>query len=345
MFSNQHLRCMKSRSADLYCRADKWCRKTTERARETINEFARSKSIDFTDICFIVVGSIGRNEALDASDMDLVPIARNEDTLATYKSVDQGLRQALRESLGLRVSRGLELTEPASVASLVEAESIGGSKDTSQKLTKRILVLTEGREIETSGSFCIEDVSLEILKAYGSKERTSGRHTLSLCNDIARYYRTLCIEYKTKADIENADWCTRNLKLRHSRKMWYFSNIVAIVNLAESFPQGDTEYNEKLRREFLKPPLARLVGALFDEQPIVTGRLLEAYAYFLEFMSEKENRKALSMVEHSRRYRVGLDNPFPMMKFNSDLLHQHMVQIVNGLPLTTRQRIFDWFLF
>ena len=295
-------------------------------------------------MCFVVVGSIGRNEALDASDLDIVPVARNDDAFRGYQSSDQRLRSALRKSLGVKVSKGQELTKPASITSMVEAESIGGSRDSSQKLTKRILVLTEGREIEIGGSFRIEDVSLEILQAYGSKERTSGRHTLSLCNDIARYYRTLCVEYKTKADVEGADWCTRNLKLRHSRKIWYFSNIVAVVNLAESFPQGDAEYNDKLRQEFLKPPLVRLGDALLRDQPIVTGRLLEAYAYFLEFMSKRENRQALAKVEHSERYKVGLGNPFPMMKFNSDLLHQHMVQIVNGLPLTTRQRIFDWFL-
>lgn len=344
MLDKDHLRCMNRQSADLYRRADAWCGEIIQKAKDTISQFGKDESLDFTDMCFIVVGSIGRNEALDASDMDIVPIARGEDALAAYRESDQGLREVLRERLGVAVSKGLDLTEPTSVESLVEAESIGGSEDTSQKLTKRILILTEGREVETAGSFRIKDVCLEILEAYGSKERTRGRHALSLCNDIARYYRTLCVEYKTKADAEDADWCTRNLKLRHSRKMWYFANIVAIVNLAESFPQGDEEYNNQLRDEFLKSPLERLGGALLGEQPIVVGRLLETYAYFLEFMSSEENRRALSVVKHEQRYRVGLDNPFPMMKFNSDLLHQHMVQIVNGLPLTKRQRILDWFL-
>ena len=294
MLDDAHLRCMKRQSAELYRRAGAWCDEIIARAGNTIDQFGKDGSLDLTDMCFIVIGSIGRNEALDASDMDIVPIARNEDALAAYRESDQDLRKVLREHLGVAVSKGLDLTEPTSVESLVEAESIGGSKDTSQKLTKRILILTEGREVKTSGSFCIDDIRLKILEAYGSKERTRGRHALSLCNDIARYYRTLCVEYKTKADADDADWCTRNLKLRHSRKMWYFANIVAIVNLAESFPQGDEEYNNQLRDEFLKSPLERLGGALFGEQPIVVGRLLETYAYFLEFMSSEENRRALS---------------------------------------------------
>ena len=344
MLCDSYLRCMNERSSVLYRRANDWCHQKIEEAVEQILDFATKNSFGIENICFVVVGSFGRNEALDASDMDIVPIARDSDALEKYRHLDFDLREMLRNRLGISVSKGLELTKPTSIESLVEAESIGGSSDSSHQLTKRILVLTEGREINTGGSFGIKDICLSILEAYGSKERTSGRHTLSLCNDIARYYRTLCIEYKTKADAEDADWCTRNLKLRHSRKMWYFSNIIAITNLAESFPQGDEEYKHRLCEEFLMPPMERLSGALVATQPIVLGRLLETYAYFLEFMSNDKNRKALSMVEHEKRYRVSLDNPFPMMKFNSDILHNHMVQIINGLPLTVRQRVSDWFL-
>ena len=142
MFDDDHLRCMNQQSADLYRRADAWCGEIVAKAENTIDQFRKDRSLDFADMCFAVVGSIGRNEALDASDMDIVPIARNEDALAAYRESDQDLREVLRERLGVAVSKGLDLTEPTSVESLVEAESIGGSEDTSQKLTKRILTLT-----------------------------------------------------------------------------------------------------------------------------------------------------------------------------------------------------------
>jgi hypothetical protein len=89
-----------------------------------------------------------------------------------------------------------------------------------------------------SGSLEIEAIRRRILEAY-AEERTSGRHVLSFCNDIARYYNTLCIEYKAKIDEEGKDWCTRNMKLRHSRKLWYFSNILSIVNVSEAHPLGE----------------------------------------------------------------------------------------------------------
>lgn len=181
----------------------------------------------------------------------------------------------------------------------------------------------------------------QILQAYGSQDRTSGRHSLSLCNDIARYYRTLCIEYKAKADEKDTDWCSRNLKLRHSRKVWYFANIIAIVKLAEDHPRGKEDYNDELLTIFEKPPIVRLGDALRQSQPIELGRLLEAYSLFLEFMSNNDNRRALAIVPHESRYQLRADNPFPAMKFNSDLLHRHIVQIINCLPETTRQRVLQ----
>ena len=62
-------------------------------------------------------------------------------------------------------------------------------------------------------------------------------------------------------------------------------------------------------------------------------------------MSVDKNRIALAKIEHGARYDIDLQNPFPMMKFNSDLLHHHMVRIIDGLPNSTRQHVFDWFLF
>ena len=343
MSSHNYLSRIKPQSAEVYQRADEWSNKIITDAKEIIETFADSKSQRLDDLCFIVVGSVGRNEALDASDMDIVPVARNEKALETYMSYDQEVRQALRKKLDIDVSKGQELTRPDFIDSLVDPESIGGPKDTSQCLTKRILILTEGRQV--AGGYPQRDISQGILDAYGNRERSSGRHTLSLCNDIARYYRTLCIEYKTKADVEGADWCSRNLKLRHSRKIWYFANMISIAELAESHPEGEREYNDKLLQRFFKPPIARLCEAVLKTQPVETVHLLEVYAFFLEFMSVDKNRIALSKIEHGARYDIDLQNPFPMMKFNSDLLHHHMVRIIDGLPNSTRQHVFDWFLF
>ena len=162
-------------------------------------------------------------EALEASDFDFVPVTWDDATLKAYVSHDRPLRDELRKGLGVKVSAGQDLTSPVSITSLVEPDCIGGTKDNSGALTKRILILTESRQV--AGGFDLGEIRRALLDAYASEDRTSGRHVLSLCNDIARYYKTLCIEYKAKIDDEEKDWCTRNMKLRHSRKFWYFANI------------------------------------------------------------------------------------------------------------------------
>lgn len=344
----QIIKCVKPSSADLYKKSRAHSDEVLRRTKEFIDHFAVNR-FPLDEMCFAVVGSIGRNEALEASDLDIVPLASTDAALAQYQPFDAALREGLRSALQIPVSRGEDLTKCSTIASIVDPESIGGPIDDSSVLTKRILVLTESRQ--SGGQLPLSSVQRRILESYGNRARSSGRHVLSLCNDIARYYRTLCIAYKWKADDEDADWCTRNLKLRHSRKIWYFSNIISIVHVAETYPRGRDDYESEkdaylngLLSAFSHSPIERLSQVLSTTQPLELGRLLDSFAIFLEFMSKPGNRKSLSEVNLEVRYDLVPENPFPAMKFNSDILHRHTLSIIEAMPATTRQRIFDWFL-
>ena len=343
MISGELKKYLKKEAAAVYEEAREWCDTKITEAEGCINHFQATRQVDLNDICFVVVGSMGRSEGLAASDLDLVPISRTGCALEQYESKDAQLREVLCGALELKVSKGQHLTKADTIDSLIKRESIGGEDDNSQNLTRRMLVLTEGRQV--GGGFELRKVKEEILGAYEGEERSRGRHILSLCNDIARYYRTLCIEYKTKADNEEDNWCTRNLKLRHSRKVWYFSCVALIAGLAESYPLGGNEYRDRLLEAFEVSPVTRLVDVLGKSQGAEVGRLLETYAVFLRFMSKKAHRERLSGVSHEDRYEYSLDNPFPMLKANSDLLHRHIFDIVEGMQRSTRQRVLDWFLF
>lgn len=205
-----------------------------------------------------------------------------------------------------------------------------------------MLLLTEGRQ--AGGSLPIDHIRERILQAYASQDRSRGRHVLSLCNDLARYYRTLCIEYKAKADDPDKEWCPRNVKLRHSRKFWYFSSLMAIVHLAEDNPQGDETYGKKLLEAFARPPVQRLFDAVPLDLRGLVGRIAEAYAWFLEFMGDPDRRAGLDKVAHTSRYDLAPDNQFPALKFNSDRMHQDMLTLIDSLPASRRQRILSWFL-
>ena len=43
-------------------------------------------------------------------------------------------------------------------------------------------------------------------------------------------------------------------------------------------------------------------------------------------------------------YEIDLNNPFPMMKLNSDVLYSEMSKLIQEQEAHIRQRIFNWFL-
>jgi hypothetical protein len=309
---------------------------------KVVRPFLKQRKIAPEDLCCVAVGSVGRFEALQASDIDLIPVTRTTDALAHFRPHDKDLRKAIADKLQIKVSQGEDLTRCVSLDELTDPETIGGGKDDSSALTKRILILTEGKQ--AGGKLSLTEVRRAVLQAYAGQERTRGRHVLSLCNDLARYYRTLCIEYKAKADDPDKDWCTRNMKLRHSRKFWYLSCMLAVIALAESNPQGDEPYIEGLLEAFDQSPVQRLIEAVGEQHRGTVGRLTESFTWFLDFMASQEHRAKLEEIPHKDRYEMRLDNPFHAVKLNSDRLHQEMLLLIDSLPAHQRHRLLSWFL-
>lgn len=291
----------------------------------------------------MAVGSVGRLEALEASDLDVIPILQDTKALEQYLNYDKKLRDLLAKKLNIKVSKGRYLTSPINIDNLIDPETIGGDNDDTSALTKRILILTESQH--AGGELSAEEIRKKVLLAYAAPERTRGRHVLTLCNDIARYYRTLCIDYKSKIDVELKDWCTRNLKLRHSRKLWYFSSIMAISVISKDYPHGKENYIKKLLNAFSMPPCYRLIMAVDGWALNSLREILERFVWFLEFMSKKNHRDALAQIEHHNRYKSDLNNPFPGLKMNSDIMHENMLKVLIAAPNDINRKIFDWFLF
>ncbi|WP_089728902.1 DUF294 nucleotidyltransferase-like domain-containing protein [Candidatus Thiosymbion oneisti] len=331
-----------ARTFKTYIRAQDHCSQLCADTQRCVEEYLKEHRLNHANICLVAVGSVGRQEALEASDLDIIPVLSSKTTTVDFERHDRALRERISNDLGIKVSEGKDLTRFVDIARLTDPDTIGGDEDDSQALTKRILILLESTQV--GGGYPIRKVREKILEAYAESERTRGRHVLSLCNDLARYFRTLCIEYKAKVDVQSKDWCTRNLKLRHTRKIWYFSCMLSVVSLAQEYTGGEARYFEGLLENFSLPPILRIAKVTGDSQKMAVSRLLKHYAYFLEFMSQEKHRSALSKVDHDQRYDAEIQNPFPGMKFNSDLMHHDMMQIIEGLNLHIRRRVFDWFL-
>jgi hypothetical protein len=290
----------------------------------------------------VAVGSVGRREALRASDLDFIPILKDSDALKVYQEFDGQIRERIAQVANLKVSRGEDLTKAITLEHLTKKETIGGDEDSDTCLTKRVLILSESAQC--GGGISIGDVRNRVLDAYAESERTSGRHILSLCNDLARYYRTLCINYKARVDIEEKAWAPRNAKLRHSRKFWYFSNALTIAELATSRPSGDVEYKRELLERLAAPPAMRLIlAANAGKHTARLATILERYSFFLDFMSEQGNRDALADIEHGERYAT-THSAYISLKLNSDVLHSEMMALLMEMDGKTRQTVLDWFL-
>ena len=332
------------RARDIFKKSEAKSEEISSIAKDVTQRYCSENNIPLDQICFIAIGSVGRKEALEASDLDIIPILKGNGgaLINTFQKHDKNIRELLATSLDMHVSKGEDLTKFESLDNLTNKDSIGGDADCSASLTKRILILSESKQV--GGELEISKVREEILQAYGAKERTSGRHVLSLCNDIARYYKTLCIEYKAKVDNEDKDWCTRNIKLRHSRKLWYFSTMISIIYISTLHPNGDKEYISKLLNAFKIPPHKRLLEFIPETQEHSARNILEKYSWFMEFMSKQGHRTKLSKIEHKDRYNPVIENPFPLMKLNSDMMHHEMVDVIENLPSHLRHKVYDWFL-
>lgn len=77
----EKMRClMNHRTYEVFLKAQKHCTDILNKTSIVVNDFLRKKGIREDDVCFVAVGSVGRLEALQASDLDFIPLLKNNNT-------------------------------------------------------------------------------------------------------------------------------------------------------------------------------------------------------------------------------------------------------------------------
>ena len=290
---------------------------------------------------WIVTGSLGRLEALEASDVDLMLLLPPgvQPTSADVTDLDQLARKLLSDALDVKISQGKNLTSPTSQDEISSPSYIGGDLDTVAFLTKRTLLLTESRSILRP------EIRLEfrdaVFDAFFNSAQTKGRHLLSLVNDIARYYRTVCVDYKSRVDSERKPWAVRNIKLRHARKYWFFSSMLAMVCAAARFEHKIEAAEEEVKSLFDRTPTERLLWALDKAGLSNHLNVICWYDKYLGLIGDPGIRGELDKVDHSKRYS---SDAFRLLKDNSDSLHMAMIDIIEALPPHWRRHLLGHFL-
>ena len=245
-------------------------------------------------LAVFAVGSLGRFESSAASDLDFAVVY-------SAGRVDADAAATLRHELAAHLrARGHDVLDktfraPLELGALLG--DIGGEGDTNLHLTYRALLLTEGAWLANAAAAA--EVTDAVFAAYAQGAISRGRFLSSLQNDLHRYYRTICVDYRFKVESAGKHWAIRYFKLRHARKLWHLANLALFCHAAQL---PDDERDVHLASELPRPPLQRLAAVLRAQGGLaLVAELVRAYDGFLAALADPEIRRALDRVDYATR--------------------------------------------
>ena len=254
------------------------------------------------DASIVVFGSLGRFEVTSESDIDWTYLIDGQADVrhqATALKVDAALAKVGKKRPGREgVFGNLAFSHDL-------LQYIGGQDDTNANLTRRILLLLESRPIGRREAY--DRVLRVVLDRYLSGDhgwmhsRTPYGVPRFLQNDIARYWRTVAVDFAYKQWTRDSQgWALKSAKLRMSRKLSYAAGLLYCFSLAES---AESAVSESVRKQqaierlwFLsgRPPLDVLAKAFAPSSLADAARqAFDAYDEFLGMLANVETRKHL----------------------------------------------------
>jgi len=242
------------------------------------------------------LGSLGRLEASPSSDLDLAFLFDSQVTTRLHaEAVRRRCIEMLREGFDIPEKT---FRRPVDIAEL--RENVGGRRDTNDKLTYRALLLTEGVWLHNEA--VAAEMKRSIFDVYADGRVTRGRFLNSLANDLHRYYRTVCVDYRHKVEEQAKSWSIRSLKLKHTRKLWHLAN-VSLQLWATHAVERDDLVDAELYARLDWPSLARVMSMLRQFDELGQARpLAEALDRFLGRLAEPEVRSELDELTYERRH-------------------------------------------
>lgn len=308
---------------------------TIDAVREHIRANPPSKDVH----TLAIAGSLARLEASDLSDLDLIislhPPAEGESAPDPQPIMDW--RDKLCADLGLEPPNKNGVFQHPICRSRI-ATIAGRSGEAYDDVAKRILFLLESDWLYNQDNY--DSLLAEIIDAYSEDVRRDLRKNfVFLLNDVVRFFRSLCVNYQfNKADTEDGKWPLRNIKLRHSRVLMYFSMIAAIGALSREDSEQKIEAlktligMEPLRRLYVSYGLARDPGFF---------KVAGAYNTFIHLLGQKETRDELAGLEYDDRYKSAV---FAQLKANSDALSSELLRFYEARRREWDDRFFEYMI-
>jgi predicted nucleotidyltransferase len=282
---------------------------TSERRRALEGALGKYTS---EDTSMVVFGSLGRSEITSGSDLDWILLV---DGFASPEHIDASL--AIEQHLQSADVKGpgAEATFGGLVFSHDLIHYIGGEDDTNANLTRRMLLLLESVPVgrEDAYSRTINNVlSRYIVEDFGwMHARNPMNVPRFLQNDMARYWRTLAVDFAYKRrQRAGKGWALRTAKLRLSRKLTYAAGLLMCFSCAldpeiratvpsEAEPAAAHRVVAHLSAYVRKTPLEIIAAfVLANERLTPAARiLLRAYDSFLALLDDDGRRDRLNSLE------------------------------------------------
>lgn len=234
-------------------------------------------------------GSFARHEASEYSDIDMFFIydGMRED-LDEPRTNELRLFGSLIEAIDTlsfpKFSNDCQFLEVLS-APKIAAELGGPEDDHSNNFTTRMLLLLESKPL--FGNDTYDRVVSQLIEAYyrDYRDHQASFEPIFLVNDIARFWKTLLLNYERKrnpeAPLEGAQKTkqkVRNFKLKYSRMTTCFATIAALGSY------GAPVHREQVVELVKLTPRERLelVAANLPSTEATIAEVLTEYAWFLE---------------------------------------------------------------
>ncbi|MGV3722757.1 MAG: nucleotidyltransferase domain-containing protein [Actinomycetota bacterium] len=252
------------------------------------------------DTSIVVFGSLARDEFTIGSDIDWTLLV---DGIADPRHLDSAIEihRHVCEVEGREPGR--EGTFGGLTFSHDLIHTIGGGDDTNRNMTLRILMLLESAVIGRRDAY--DRVVKNILQRYIDEDygllygRSPRNVPRFLQNDIARYWRTVAIDFAYKQrSRSNEQWALKTLKLRMSRKLTYAAGLLLCFGChttAHEVPEASRDVAELSRRmqahlwETLQATPMEIIASFFLGRPEadeIAGQLFGSYNRFLAMLND-----------------------------------------------------------
>lgn len=286
---------------------------------EAVREALRSDPPPREVLTLAVAGSLARREAASISDLDLIIVT----SPPRSGEIDVEAIKAWRNDFCDR----LKIDRPNATGVFQEpicrnhiTQLAGRADEPYGDIAKRVLFLLESDWIYNQDDY--KALLGQVADAYSEDvTRDPRKNFVFLLNDVVRYFRSLCVNYEfNKADTDDGKWPIRNVKLRHSRVLMYFSMVATIGGLSR---EHSAQKIDALKALIDMEPLRRMYVAYQLATDMGYFRIAGAYNSFLHLLSQQTVREELQGVGYEDRYKSPV---FSQLKANSDAISAELLR-------------------